>query len=166
MTTCKLHLQPHRMTSPQPISSTPRHPSRTLLPPKTPGRFPSPRPFLPLDFPAQISKNLTVWSQQAIMRLPSCWVRDAQGSPSPRKSRCGCMSRGWVCGVWRDRRRGMRGRAMVGEGLREPRIVGPGEPMSWSVRLASRRRTASYAANPLLLSVCLLEGTASFGPPG
>jgi len=79
----------HRITSsPNPISSTPtfsHHPSSTRLPPNTPCLFPNPRP-LPLLFPAQISKNLTVWSQQAMIRLPSSSVRLAHGSPSPRRS--------------------------------------------------------------------------------
>jgi hypothetical protein len=173
----KRHRPPcrHRMTSsPRPISSTSsssHQPSSTRLPPSTPDRLPSPRPFLPLLLPAQISKNLTVWSQQAMIRLPSWCVRLAQGSPSPRDILPGLLSRGRLheplgaaldcITVISDVRFGL------GAGIRTCRPRGRPLPTGASLpAVTSRRRTSSQVAKPCCASLRLRVDTASLGPPG
>ena len=138
-----------------PISSTPtpsHQPSSTLLPPSTPSFVPSPRPW-PLLLPAHTSKNFTVESQHAIIRLPSSSVLLAQVSPSPRIAVLPRDSeRDWVlcllrseAGVGRSRV-GVRPRisSVSGDGLlSSPRRGGFTRRMSCCHLLASRALTAS-----------------------
>ena len=140
------------ISSPNPISSIPtpsHHPSKTRLPPRTPALFPNPLP-LPLLLPAHISKNLTVWSQQAMIKLPSSSVRLAHGSPSPRKS-LRKLSRGRAQELCRGLPVGAIVAALSGLGasLRRsrPPTVSPVFALA-RPRSASLCRTASQAAKP------------------
>lgn len=105
-----------------------------------------------------------------MIRLPSSSVRLAHGSPSPLRSprnlplgpgpepepAVGCPG----SGLWPLTTTGLRRSVRRVRGSVERPI-----PPSLPIRSASRVRTASYAANPSV-SLCLLMGKASFGPPG